>query len=317
MSVIAKVPGRVCLLGDKSDLLGRPVIAAAISKFFNFKLTPAKDSKMTFAFPERKLYFERPFSSNSNDSFFKFLSQIAWRLRDRIGPVTCEVSGDLPIGSGLSSSAACSIGFISALNTMFDLRMKRGEIAELAYEVEHNDLGIMCGRMDQYSIAFGGVTFIETGDETRVRSLPPLGLPVGIGDSDEPRMAKSVLNRTMDLLNNGDARMHALFDLLHENVMCGLKALEKKNFAEVGARMSLHQGLERAMGASTPKLDRMCDAAIAAGALGAKQIGAGGGGCMIALCQPDKLEKVMEAVRAQKGKVWQAEICHSILGMSD
>lgn len=314
MSVVVKVPGRVCLLGDKSDLLGRPVIAAAISKFFTFKVSQSKDSKISFSFPQRNHHWERPFNSNVNDPFFKFLSQIAWRLRDRIGPVTCEISGDLPIGSGLSSSAACSIGFISALSNLFDLRMKRGEIAELAYQVEHNDLGIMCGRMDQYSIAYGGVTFIETGEITRVKSLPSISLPIVIGDSDEPRMAKVVLNRTMDLLNNRDPRMHSLFNLLHENVLHGLKALENGNFEEVGARMSLHQGLERAMGASTPKLDRMCDAALAAGALGAKQIGAGGGGCMIALCPPDRLQHVMDAVKAQKGNVWQAEICQSLLG---
>lgn len=308
MSVISSAPGRVCLLGDKADLLNKPVIAAAISKFFRFKLTPSKDSTISFTFPEKGHHFKRPFDENKDDPFFKFLSQISWRLRDRIAPISCEVSGDLPVGSGLSSSAACSIGYISGLNKMFGLKMSSSDIAELAFQVERNDLGIMCGRMDQFSIAHGGVTFIETGDETKVTPLRPIDLPIVIGDSAEPRMAASVLNRTMALLEAGDPTMHATFKAIDENVLKGMDALDRSDYADFGVRMSIHQGLERSAGASTPKLDRMCVAACRAGALGAKQIGAGGGGCMIALCEPKNLKEVMEAVKREEGVVWEAEI---------
>ncbi|OHT00262.1 hypothetical protein TRFO_33090 [Tritrichomonas foetus] len=314
--VISTAPGRVCLLGDKSDLLGRPVIAAAISKFFEFKFKPINEPIVKFNFPKKNLTFERNFHANESDDFFKFFSQITYRLKDRIKPFECTVDGDLPIGSGLSSSAACSIGFISGLNKLFGLNLNHHEIAEFAYQVEHEDLGIMCGRMDQYSIAYGGVTFIQTDNQTKVTNLQKVSLPLVIGDSCEPRRAATVLNSTMELLRNNDPHYRACFDIIHKNVINGLSDIQNGDLAALGARMCVHQAMERSMGASTAKLDKMCDLAIRAGALGAKQIGAGGSGCMIALC-PDKgeeteriMEKVMEAVRSVGANVWKANIHH-------
>ena len=306
-SCTSTVPGRVCLLGDKSDLLGGPVIAAAISKFFNFNFKLIDGDKYRFVLPEQRLEFEDKLESSDSNSFFKFFSRISMRFKDKIRPFECSVTGDLPIGAGLSSSAACSIGFISGLNKLFGLKLNYRDMAELAYQVERNDLKIMCGRMDQYSIAYGGVTFIETGEQTRVTKLKNRSIPLVIGDSCEPRMAASVLNTTMQKLNEKDPRFLACFKLLNENVIEGLEALKRNNLPELGARMSMQQGIEKAIFASTPKLEEMCQAAIKAGALGAKQIGAGGGGCMIALC-PHNMDKVIEALKKLGANVWKANI---------
>ena len=309
MEVVSHAPGRVCLLGDKVDLLGRPVIAAAISKFFHFHFRPINEPVVRFKFDQINQHFERGFNENKSHDFFKFFSQIAWNLKDKIGPFECRVEGDLPIGAGLSSSAACSVGFINGLNKLFNLKLQVHDIAELSYKVEHHDLGIMCGRMDQYSIAYGGITFIETGDQTTVTYLPKMSIPLIIGDSCEPRKASSVLNFTMDKLRNKDPHFLKCFDIISECVSKGLDAIKKNDLIELGLRMSIQQSMEKAIYASTKKLDAMCDAAIAAGALGAKQIGAGGGGCMIALC-PDNMDKVMNAVKALGTNVWKADIYH-------
>ncbi|KAK8899560.1 hypothetical protein M9Y10_001876 [Tritrichomonas musculus] len=309
MQVTTHAPGRVCLLGDKVDLLGRPVIAAAISKFFRFNFKPINEPVVRFHFHQINQHFERDFNINQSNEFFKFFSQISWVLKDKIGPFECNVEGDLPIGAGLSSSAACSVGFINGLNKLFDLKMQVHDIAELAYKVEHNDLGIMCGRMDQYSIAYGGITFIETGDQTTVTYLPKMSIPLIIGDSCEPRKASSVLNFTMDRLRKNDPHFLKCFDIISECVSKGLDAIKKNDLIELGLRMSIQQSMEKAIYASTKKLDAMCDAAIAAGALGAKQIGAGGGGCMIALC-PNNMDKVMQAVKSLGANVWKADIYH-------
>jgi galactokinase len=70
--------------------------------------------------------------------------------------------------------------------------------------------------------------------------------------------------------------------------------------------MDQHQQLERKMRASTPRIDAMIDAAKRAGAWGAKQIGAGGEGCMIAL-PPQNNFKVISAVEAARGRAWSAD----------
>ena len=306
--VTIKTPGRVCLLGDKNDMRNGPVIAAAISKFFSFRMKKIDGKLLKFTWVPENKYFERSIDENSTDSFFKFLSAISWRLKDKISPFEVFIDGDLPIGSGLSSSAACSVGFIECLNKLFSLGMSTEDIAELAYVVEHNDLGIMCGRMDQYSIAFGGITFIDTGDETKVIKMEIESLPLVIGNSCEPRMAMEVLNRTMEKLEQNDPHFISCFDRINLNVEHGLEAIARGDFVTLGKCMNVHQSIEREMKASTPKLDAMCEAALKSGALGAKQIGAGGGGCMIALCTPENIDNVMKAIQDVGAQAWKADI---------
>jgi len=305
--VISKSSGRVCLLGDKNDLLNRPVIAASISKFFEFEITKSTSSCLKFSFPQENISFSRDFHENKSDDFFKFLSQISWRLKNRIAPVEVKIFGDLPIGCGLSSSAACSVGYLRGLSKMFHLGLDVKEIAEIAYQVERNDLGIMCGRMDQYSIAYSGVTYIETGDSTSVTNLPINSIPLVIGNSNEPRKAKMVLNKTMEKLMAKDPLFMDCFESINDGVLRGITAIRHNDMKLLGKLMNKHQAAEKAMGASTPKLDRMCKAALDAGALGAKQVGAGGGGCMIALC-PKETDKIMKALLDAGGIAWKADL---------
>jgi galactokinase len=305
MEANVSVSGRVCLLGDKNDLLNGPVIAAAVSKFLHFKLRKQENNKISFTYDNKT--FSRDFDKFETNEFFKFFSQIAWRLKDKIGPFDCVVTGDLPVGCGLSSSSACSIGLIRGLSKLFDFEMSKDEIAELSYQVEHNDLGIMCGRMDQYSIAYGGVTYIETGDETKVTPLKIETIPIVIGNSCEPRQAKTVLNRTMDRLKANDKTYIDAFDRINSNVEKGIAAIKENDMKLLGQLMLSHQEAERAMDATTPRLEAMIKAALDAGALGAKQIGAGGGGCMIALC-PNNTENVLKAVQNAGGEAWIADI---------
>jgi mevalonate kinase len=300
-------PGRICLLGDKSDLLGRPVIAAAVTRFLNFEFSRSVDGRLDFYNSDTKNRFSRNFNENGTDEFFKFLSQIAWRLRDKIQPVRVHTYGDLPIGAGLSSSASCSIGFIRGLDHLFGLKLKTAQIAELAYDVERNDLGIMCGRMDQYSIAFGGVTFIETGDQTQVTRIPMKSIPFVIGDSQEPRQAKVILNKTMKLLDEKDPAFVGYFEQIHQNVLNGHNAIRANDFNQLGKLLDVHHSLEQRMGASTKRIDAMVEGARKAGALGAKQVGAGGGGCMIALA-PDNAFKVIAAIEKAGGRAWSADL---------
>ena len=305
MSVQVKVPGRVCVLGDKNDLLGGPVIAAAISKFFVFDIKKIDENKVIFRYQDKT--FSRDFDKFETDDFFKFFSQIAWRYKDQIGPFECFVSGDLPVGCGLSSSSACSIGLIRGLSKLFNFEISKHELAEAAYQIEHNDLGIMCGRMDQYSIAYTGATFIETGDETKVTPISIDSLPIVIGNSCEPRKAKIVLNRTMDKLKENDKTFIDAFDKINSTVLTGLQAIKNGDLQTLGKLMLRHQEAEREMEASTPKLEAMIEAALKAGAIGAKQIGAGGGSCMIALC-PGKTNEVLEAVQNAGGMAWIVDV---------
>ncbi|MBD3187449.1 hypothetical protein GF325_11510 [Candidatus Bathyarchaeota archaeon] len=312
-----KIPGRICLFGDKIDLLGKPVIAATIEKFMDFEFESREDGMIEFYsrdFPgEREV-----FSLDDKNQMFNYsthlkywhacLKSIENRIDDgSIQGFSAVVETDIPIGAGLSTSAAVSVGFLQGLNQFFKLGLSKSDIAEHAYDAEHNILGIMCGRMDQYSITFGGVTFISTGKEPSVEELEVDCIPLVVGNSCEPREAKKVLNRVKSELEKGNPEYHEAFRKIYEVVMKGKQYLQNGcNLQEIGELMNLQQEQENILDAATPKINSMCKAAIEHGAFGAKQMGAGGGGCMLACCpDPSTQKRVADALNAVGG---QAEV---------
>ena len=298
------IPGRICLFGDKIDLKGLPVIAAAIDTLMSIKIKKLKDSKVKLFTENYKTGLEFELGEKGDWSHrLKYWCAIIYRLKERIGGFEAIVNSKIPVGSGLSSSAALSVGLCKALNSQFNLGMNSTEIAELAYLAEHDDLQIMCGRMDQYAITYGGVTFIETGEKPSVEPLSIKYLPVVVGDSQEERQSKKVLNSVKKRLEENDSVVHNAFSVIYKCVLEGREALTTGDFRRVGELMNKQQEQENIIGAATSKLNKLCQASIEAGAYGAKQMGAGGGGCIVAVC-PGKQQEVAQAIKDAGGKAW-------------
>lgn len=301
-SVKLRVPGRICLFGDKIDIAHKPVIAAAIDMFMHIEAAAADGPQVTlyshdFDETESLVLGEEP----DIGARMQYVQAVVWLLRERL-PVgfSMRVRSDIPIGAGLSTSAALTVGALMALDELFNLGMSRDEMAETAYIAEHDVCAISCGRMDQYAIAHGGVTFITTAWPASAEVLPIDELPVVVGDSAEPRHAAEVLDRTRRRLQSGDEIVLDAFEKLHQYTVSGREALMAGDAARIGELMNMSQVEEKRIGASTKKIERLCAAAVAAGAYGAKQMGAGGGGCMVAYC-PGRQQQVAAAIEAEGG----------------
>ncbi|MFX0099945.1 MAG: mevalonate kinase [Candidatus Hodarchaeota archaeon] len=308
------IPGRICLFGDKVDLLGLPVIGATINNFMHFEMETREDSKIYFH--SREYHDEDElFSIDDKKKLFDYTRHLKyWHAAlkvlepsiddGKIKGFSARVSTEVPIGSGLSTSAALTVGFLKGVNDLFNLGLSTLEIAEKAYQAEHDVLGIMCGRLDQYTISVGGVVFIETGDKPSIKKLDIGALPLVVGDSCEPREAKKVLNKVKKELKDGNDVYLKAFDAIHEVVLDGRKALEKgPDLQRVGELMTKQQEQENAIEAATEKINTLCKISIENGAYGAKQMGAGGGGCMVACC-PDfeTQQRVAKAINEAGGK---------------
>ncbi len=289
--------------------MGWPVIAATISS--TLKIEFQKRTDQSVIFESKNMGQRQVFQLGATADFehpLKYWHAILKRMENKINSgFETILDSQIPIGAGLSSSAAISVAFARALNHMFELDLDNAGIAELAYQGEHTDLGIMCGRMDQYSIAYGGITFIETGEVPNVTPLKVPPLPLVVGDTQTERKAKDILNRVKNNILNRDPETISAFDTIHEVVLEGRKALEEGNFDRVGELMNIQQEQEGILKADTPKLNQLCEASRAAGATGAKQMGAGGGGCMVAVC-PGKQEEVARAIEKNGGKAWKFDI---------
>jgi mevalonate kinase len=268
-NISVEVPGRICLMGDKVDLLGKPVIGMAI------------DLMMTINFKERADDTIKFYSHDTNEStIFKvgqspplnidlrYWSVLYERLRDNIKKgFYIEVKSDIPIGAGLSTSAAVSIGFIKAINQAYGLKLTSNEIAELAYLGENHDLGIQCGRLDQYTIAHGGVVFIKTDYENPgVEHLDITDLPIVVGDSMEKRKASSILNRIKKQISDKNPKTLGAFKIIEECVYQARDSLLKEDFKKLGKLMDTQQEQEIILEAATQKILTLCEVSKNAGA---------------------------------------------------
>lgn len=307
--IALKIPGRICILGDKVDLLGKPVIAMAINLMMKINYEKRADGLIEYYSHDTKERIKFKIDeSPPHDNDLNYWSVLYERLKDKIDKgFYIDVKSDIPIGCGLSTSAALSVGFLRVLNEAFDLSLPNSQIAELAYLGENHDLGIQCGRMDQYSIAYGGVTFIYTDENPRVELLDIKNLPIVVGDSMEERKAASVLNRVKKQIKEKDPATLAAFKVIEECVYQGKNALLKSDFKKLGELMNKQQEQEIILKAETEKILKLCEASIEAGALGAKQMGAGGGGCMLAIC-PGKQKEVAKAIEEAGGRAWIFDI---------
>ncbi len=255
------------------------------------------------------------------------------------GGFLCEVKGNIPINSGTSSSSALLASWITLLCLLSQQKPAWSAqfIAELANRAEVLEFGEPGGMMDHYSTAMGNVIYLESEPCINVETLKPnLGAFV-LGDSLEPKDTIGILGRVkfgmLDIIHKIKA-IQPDFMLASANEEDIIKA--KKNLTDdeylllmgnisdrdilreakielskseinhhlFGDLLNLHfTNLRDAKKISTPKLNKMVEVSLAAGALGAKTNGSGGGGCMFAYA-PTHPEQVAEAIEKVGGKAY-------------
>jgi len=249
------------------------------------------------------------------------------------------VHGEIPINSGTSSSSALIANWVALLARISDqsLRLDPDTIARLAHAAEVLEFKEPGGMMDHFSTAMGGVLYLQFHPKVRVEPLnPQLGVFI-LGDSAEPKNTKGILARVKDgvmRITRQLASRHSDFFLqtvatehlsqfkseLSADEFSLLQGTVKNRDLTIEARALLHQremdheGFGRLLSEhhlilrdvqqiSTPKIDRMIDAALSAGALGGKINGSGGGGCMFVYA-PDHPETVVEAIEQAGGQAF-------------
>jgi len=244
----------------------------------------------------------------------------------------CVVHGDIPINSGTSSSSALVVTWINFLLRMSDqsVVLSAEKIAEYAHRAEVLEFAEPGGMMDHYSTSVGNVIWLESVPKIKLEKINSrLGAFI-LGDSKEPKDTKAILARVkggvLNIINElkkkySDFSIHKIkldeiedykkklsdeqYELLGGTLMNRDITSKAKTIFEtapfndklIGELLNQHQNILRdVLKISTKKIDKMIDAALDAGAYGAKINGSGGGGCMFAYA-PEKPEEILEAVK--------------------
>ncbi len=334
----SSAPARICLFGEHQDYLELKVIPVAIN--LRLQITSQKVSGNVIEVHSQDLSETTQIRMNikyleaEEGSLASYLEAGILALKKLkqdivIPPLNVKVRSQIPIASGLSSSAALLVGWIKHLAGILELNLDERTIAELAYNSEHNFLKIPCGRMDQYASSFGGIFSLTCKEKPTLNRLkyPTVGLI--IVNSQIPKLTsnvhgekvakikqvvddfKKMCNKklediTTDFLQESKEKIKSNeFKILKgvvsikENTSIAEKELSKPtpDLELLGQLLTTqHNFLKNNIQVSLPLLDKIVEKGIKNGALGGKLTGAGLGGSVVLLTE-EANEKIVEKVK--------------------
>ena len=341
-------PGRINLIGEHTDYNGGFVFPGAVDKGITIEIYRNGSRKVCLLALDQKennyVEFTLDDTSKPEEHWACYVFGVCKELEKRgvaLGGFNAAITGDVPLGAGMSSSAALESVFAFALNTMFaGGRVDKFELAKIGQATEHNYCGVNCGIMDQFASVFGREGCLIRLDcrslEYEYFPFDPKGYTLVLIDSCVKHMLGNeynerrescekavaavatqwigveslrdvdydMLNSVKDLLTETDYRRAKYVLDEKERVLAVCDALNEGNYELVGQKMyETHWGLSRDYTVSCPELDFLVEAAQECGVTGSRIMGGGFGGCTLNLVRETLYDKfISKATREYSRK---------------
>lgn len=222
--------------------------------------------------------------------------------------LSVSYQSDLPSGSGLGTSSALNVVWLSLVKSQITSDEDRGRIAELAYNLEEI-LGILGGKQDQYAAAYGGFNSMTFGEAVAVERLhvpdamtAELEARLVLCYTGKPRLSGNIHENVWGAFRRGaTSTVNALYTLRECAVQMRAALLQGDSQA-FGDLLTRNWQNQKALDPSitNPQIEDLFERAEEAGSVGGKACGAGGGGCLLFFAAPGKQAVVAEAL-AQAG----------------
>ena len=351
-TLFVQSPGRINLIGEHTDYNQGFVLPAAIDKAIYLAIGKRADKEVhliaadladSFSVALNNLNFSEKTWSNYLIGVVDQLQKNGYQL----GGFNAVLAGDVPLGAGLSSSAAVECATVFALNELFELGLSKIEMVRLAQKAENEFVGVKCGIMDQFASMFGktdaviqldcqslGYNYMPFNQEgikivlldTRVKhslasteyNLRREECEAGVKIIQEkyPAVA-SLRNATMQMIQecliNTDQKIidRCSFVVAEiKRLQDACKDLEAGDLKAFGKKMyETHDGLSKLYEVSCAELDFLADfAKTDASVLGARMMGGGFGGCTINLVEENAVEAFVLAAGNAFQKVFGTEM---------
>jgi galactokinase len=334
-------PGRINLIGEHTDYNGGFVFPGAIDKGMIAEIKLNGSNKVRAYSIDLKDYVE--FGFNEEDapraSWARYIFGVCREIIKRGGKLegfNTAFAGDVPLGAGMSSSAALESTYAFALNDMLSLGIDKFELAKIGQATEHNYCGVKCGIMDQFASLFGKKGHLIRLDcrslEYEYFPFDPQGYQLVLLDTVvKHELASSAYNKRRESCERVAAKLNSEFlrgvtmeqlqavkdevseeDYMRAEYVIGEEqrvldvcdALQKGDYETVGQRMyETHYGMSKLYEVSCEELDFLNDIAKECGVTGSRVMGGGFGGCTINLVKDELYEPfITKAKEAYKVK---------------
>jgi galactokinase len=329
-------PGRINLIGEHTDYNGGFVFPGAIDKGMIAELKTNGTNKVRAYSIDMKDYVE--FGLNEEDaprtSWARYIFGVCREIIKRGGKIAgfnTAFAGDVPLGAGMSSSAALESTYAFALNDMFNLGIDKFELAKIGQATEHNYCGVMCGIMDQFASIFGKKGSLLRLDcrsleyeyfpfdpdgyklvlldtlvkhelasseyNTRRQSCEKIAKELGVEFLRDATIEQ--LQAIKGKVNDKDyIRAEYVIEEI-QRVLDVCEALKAGDYETVGRKMyETHYGMSKLYEVSCVELDYLNDLAKEHGVTGSRVMGGGFGGCTINLVKDELYAPFIENAKA-------------------
>jgi len=340
--ILIKAPGRINIIGEHTDYNEGWVLPAAIDKYIYFALGKNGDDDYTEVyspfFDEKACFSVQATDFEDIPSWAKYLQAATMEMRARgyhIEGINGAMDGDIPLGAGLSSSAALCCGFIFGMAKLNDIEISREEIALIAQATEHR-VGLNCGLMDQYAVLFGkknqvigldcqSLTFEHSPLELQNYALVLLNsnikheLAADSGYNDRRASCERVvttikeihpeINTLRDISEAQLLTHQAQLDAIdfqraqyifreNQRVLNTTEALKKGDIQQVGKYLyQSHHGMRYEYEITVPEIDLLVDLTKKMPeVIGSRMMGGGFGGCTINFIEKSAKERAIQEI---------------------
>lgn len=344
--ILIEAPGRINLIGEHTDYNEGYVLPAAIDKSIFLAMAENQEGVFRFYstdFDEEFITSEININVGDKNWALYLLGVLAQFRKENVNikGIDCVFGGNIPIGAGLSSSAALECGFAYGLNKIFNANFSDYQLVKMSQKAEHEYAGVMCGIMDQYASVFGKKEQVFKLDcRSQEHSYYQLSMKnhlIALVDtkvkhelaSSEYNQRRKECEEGVSNLQNYDESINSLrdvsLDLINEHksdfketvfkrctyiikenkrVIEACNALENKDYDKFGNLMYLsHQGLKSEYEVSCRELDILVDITKNMDyVLGSRMMGGGFGGCTINL------------IKSEDKDIFKDKICKEYLG---
>jgi D-glycero-alpha-D-manno-heptose-7-phosphate kinase len=319
-SIRARAPLRLGLAGGGTDLspycdeYGGAILNATIGRYAYAHLSFRDDHRICFSAHDVELNDVVPLAAELPLDKGLLLHRAVYNriVRDflggRIHAISVSSTVDAPPGSGLGASSALVVALVEAYRAAFGLPLGRYDVARLAFEIERVDLGLAGGRQDQYAAAFGGVNFMEflPGDRVIVNPLriQPTYLyefeaSLVVCFTGQSRASAIIQDQMMAVTKSDEDALQAMHQLRADAVDMK-QALLRGNIQEVADVLNRSwQAKRRTSGlVSNPRIEEVFDLGLKNGAAAGKVSGAGGGGFLMFMTDPEQRYRLIAGLNA-------------------
>ena len=319
MIIRSKAPLRISFGGGGTDVSPYPqehggaTLNATIDKYTYTTLVLRNDDCIN----AKSLDYDTMVKYNTNGDFSYDGNLDLVKAATKVMGITrgCDLflHTDAPPGTGLGSSSTIVVALIGSLKELQKLPLAEYEIAELAYQIEREELAIKGGRQDQYAATFGGFNFIEFHDSTTVvnplrinrDTINELEYRLMLCYTGKRRLSAGIID---DQVNNYVEGKPEVVEALHETKAL---ATEMKNALLLGQVNMFGSLLHEAWYSkkkfsdkiTDPHIDELYETARQHGVIGGKLLGAGGGGYLLLMCEFDKRHIVAEKLTQLGGQI--------------